>query len=140
MRSPVINIGGVQPFPTEQTIQAAEKSQEQLWDTIVSTLKSLDLRLNGDMDGKTVLGAAEENVWSRAARRKRARENATERLKDIRMEDVEESGEDEDKVEIALRFRVTVKEGCIDIRWLQGMDSKLFESFVGMLQRTVHPR
>ncbi|KAL9062388.1 MAG: hypothetical protein Q9157_008960, partial [Trypethelium eluteriae] len=128
VRSSLVNIGGVQPFPTEQAIHAEEKTAEELWDTVGRALNPLDLRLEIDAERKTVLGFAEKNVWSRAARRKRAREGD---------EDSSKEAQDE---EVALGFRIKVNEGNLDIRWLEGMEEKLFESFMGMLQRAIHPR
>lgn len=135
-----MNIGGVQPLPTEQTIQAAGKSTDELWDTISKTLSALDLDLEFNAEEKTALGFAKENVWSRAARRKQARANAGG-SKGVEMEEMQ-GGADEngEELESPLGFRVTASEGSVCTRWLEGMDSRLFESFAGMLNRAIHPR
>ena len=75
----------------------------------------------------TGVGFAKGNVWSRAARRKQKPEN---------LPDVESVGEEE---EAALGFKIQLqgqKDGTqVSVRWLQGLDSVLFESFCGMLKR-----
>jgi 23S rRNA (adenine1618-N6)-methyltransferase len=43
----------------------------------------------------------------------------------------------EDPVEVSLRFNIDVREGDMEVRWLQGIDSILFESFCGMLKRAM---
>jgi 23S rRNA (adenine1618-N6)-methyltransferase len=48
-----------------------------------------------------------------------------------------EALEAEDPVEVALRFDINVREGDMEVRWLQGKDSILFESFCGMLKRSM---
>jgi len=40
-------------------------------------------------------------------------------------------------VEIALGFDINVREGDMEVRWLQGKDNILFESFCGMLKRSM---
>jgi 23S rRNA (adenine1618-N6)-methyltransferase len=48
-----------------------------------------------------------------------------------------ETVEVEDPVEVSLRFNIEVREGDMEVRWLQGIDSILFESFCGMLKRAM---
>lgn len=43
----------------------------------------------------------------------------------------------EDPVEVALRFDIDVRECDMEVRWLQGQDNILFESFCGMLKRSM---
>ena len=80
----------------------------------------------------TGVGFAKENVWSRAARRKQQQSPTSPTNRDQAM------NEDEDG-EPALGFKIRL-EGLgggtvVKVRWLQGRDSVLFESFCGMLQR-----
>ena len=134
----------MQPFPTEQTIHATGKPADELWNVVTSTLELLDIRLDIEADTKTVLGFAKANVWSRAARRKRARENGDPGLKDAEMKQVDNIDKSESDVETdreaALGFKIKTSTESVYIRWLEGMESKLFESFVGMLHRAIHPR
>ena len=79
----------------------------------------------------TGIGYTKGNVWSRAARRKQ---------RNIIDESTITKSDGEDEAEHAVfGFRIQLKgeEGrpVIQIRWLQGKDSVLFESFCGMLKR-----
>lgn len=38
---------------------------------------------------------------------------------------------------VALEFDIEVKEGDMEVRWRQGKDNILFESFCGMLKRAM---
>lgn len=76
-----------------------------------------------------------ENVWSRQARRKRRNEDAA-----VKKDEVDEK-------KAALGFKVQVKqerasanEVAVQVRWLKGTDTVLFESFCGMLKRKVEER
>ena len=76
-------------------------------------------------------GFAKENVWSRAARRKRKREVGNPNFP------VGEPMEEDESDHIALGIKITISKEQVDIRWLKGRDSVLFESFCGMLKRAV---
>lgn len=43
--------------------------------------------------------------------------------------------EEEEEEEVALAFSISVKDGEVEVRWLRGKDSVIFESFCGMLKR-----
>lgn len=74
----------------------------------------------------TGIGFARGNVWSRAARR---RQKKSEELPDA-------DDEDEDAaLGFKIRLRGNVDSTNVMVRWLQGYDSVLFESFCGMLKR-----
>ena len=82
----------------------------------------------------TGLGFAKANVWSRAARRKQQQSSTDIPDKDQTMKDEDENGEP------ALGFQIRLVKGNggvveVMVRWLQGTDSVLFESFCGMLKR-----
>ncbi|KAL8626380.1 hypothetical protein Q9189_007933, partial [Teloschistes chrysophthalmus] len=89
------------------------------------------------------VGFAGGNVWGRKARRRRGREEAAEKG-DVEGES-EGEGEGEGVGEMALGFKVQLLMGKgggsevegveVKVRWLQGVDSVLFESFCGMLRR-----
>ena len=81
----------------------------------------------------TGLGFANGNVWSRAARR---------RKQQVRHEPTNNvtSDNESDDSEPAFGFKVQLNSGEGDsvdllVRWIQGRDSVLFESFCGMLKR-----
>jgi len=106
---------------------------------INSTMESLDLRWQWKDSIWTGLGMAKENVWSRAARRKQRRLAAE--AEDTGMEqdgEVEEADDDDDNA--ALVIKITVEEEQVDVRWVRGRDSVLFESFCGMLKRALRAK
>ena len=85
----------------------------------------------------TGLGFANGNVWSRAARRQQAQKSSHAMAN---MEAEHESDDDMDDSEPALGFKIQLSsedQGSVGVmvRWIQGQDSVLFESFCGMLKR-----
>ena len=86
----------------------------------------------------TGVGFAKANVWSRAARRKQQQSPIGSTDKDHGMN---KESEDEGP---ALGFKIQLRKGNegeteVMVRWLQGTDSVLFESFCGMLKRQLQP-
>ena len=82
----------------------------------------------------TGVGFAKANVWSRAARRKQQLGPNGSRDKDYGMNEEDYYGRP------ALGFKIRLRKGNeggveVMVRWLQGRDSVLFESFCGMLRR-----
>ena len=84
----------------------------------------------------TGVGFANQNVWSRAARRQRKTLN----------KQGWDAVENEDLDEAALGFKVQAQQKKpaeqveVLIRWLKGNDAVLFESFYGMLRRQLENR
>ena len=81
----------------------------------------------------TGLGFANGNVWSRAARRRK------QQLGRGSTDDAASDNESDDD-EPVLGFKVQLvssEKGSVEVlvRWIQGRDSVLFESFCGMLKR-----
>jgi 23S rRNA (adenine1618-N6)-methyltransferase len=94
----------------------------------------LDLQWRFKQSQMVGVGFAARNVWSRAARRRMSKSHE---------QDSDKMDEDTDD-EPALGFRVQVihadrykSDVDVMVRWLQGSDSVLFESFCGMLKRRV---
>ena len=91
----------------------------------------LDLQWQYQPNLSTGIGCAKSNVWSRAARRKQKHivDEATNAKSD----------EEEDDEHPVLGFKIQMSPGeggqMIQVRWMQGKDSVLFESFCGMLKR-----
>ena len=82
----------------------------------------------------TGVGFANGNVWSRAARRKQQQSLEGSTSEDDAMNEGDEDGGP------ALGFKIQLRKGNersveVMVRWLQGRDSVLFESFCGMLKR-----
>ncbi|KEQ95112.1 hypothetical protein AUEXF2481DRAFT_29832 [Aureobasidium subglaciale EXF-2481] len=124
------------PYPTAQTIHTIGFTQDEAAYLLNSTLEALALQWFWQSDKWAGCGSASQNVWSRSARRKRKR---------IEME--EESGKSAsipakvptggDQVEVSLKFRIEIREGDMEVRWIKGKDHILFESFCGMLKRAM---
>ena len=100
------------------------------------TLEALDLNWTWQSEKWTGRGIASQNVWSRSARRKRKRVEM-EQNDNQETKPQPEAPKAEDPVEVALRFDIDVREGDMEVRWLQGKDNILFESFCGMLKRSM---
>ena len=122
------------PFPSEFEVDVGGDgtvfTREEVAETIDQQMTRLDLRWRFRADVAAGVGFAGRNVWSRAARRKKEKKGD---------DDMDENDED-----IALGFRISCEQsekvkGQVDvrIRWLQGEDHVLFESFCGMVKRLV---
>lgn len=122
------------PFPSETSFNVFDMSIESCSQRLNNTLQSLELRWQYRPIMATGVGFANGNVWSRAARRKQQQSPTDSTDKDHPMNE-----EDEDRGP-ALGFKIQLRketEGgvLVMVRWLQGRDSVLFESFCGMLKR-----
>ncbi|TKX21206.1 U6 small nuclear RNA (adenine-(43)-N(6))-methyltransferase-like protein [Elsinoe australis] len=82
------------------------------------------------------VGEARENVWSRAARRKRKRNDAGQIDGGM---DVEKGWSEESR-STALAFKIEIQDRGLNVRWLRGKDPVLFESFCGMLKRAMNSK
>ena len=97
------------------------------------TLLSLDVKFRYRPILATGLGFADGNVWSRAARRRKQQLRHDSKNKAA-------SDSESDDSESAFGFKVQLRSGEkgsveVSVRWIQGRDSVLFESFCGMLKR-----
>lgn len=88
----------------------------------------LGLKWSWDWATTSGIASAKENVWSRSARRKKRKRDAIASL---------EQGGDKDVLgdAVALVVRISLQPQKVDIHWLKGSDSIMFESFCGMLKR-----
>ena len=104
---------------------------------IGALLEGLDLQWRYRSQISTGVGFARANVWSRAARRQRQREAAGGG--EVREKSDDDDNDDERIEEAALGFKIQLARGsevvAVSIRWLQGVDCVLFESFCGMVKR-----
>lgn len=78
----------------------------------------------------TGLGFCDKAVWSRAARRQAVKHGS--------------AGANDEEEDMAFGFKIYISDNAggvggsrATIRWLKGHDSVLFESFCGMLKRSV---
>ncbi|KAL8809582.1 MAG: hypothetical protein Q9223_007904, partial [Gallowayella weberi] len=133
------------PFPSEFIFQIPAASFTTVESRMNSLLENLDLRWRYKGQIATGVGFARANVWSRAARRRREKKNGGERIaqnsSDEGDDDDDEGEEEVEEEEPALGFKIQLRmdkgsEGVgVMVRWLQGRESVLFESFCGMLKR-----
>ena len=121
------------PFPSESPF-SIEMSIENCSQRLNDTLDALELRWQYRPIMATGVGFANGNVWSRAARRKQ-KHSPTEPTDKINAmnEDDEDGGR-------TFGFKIQLRKGHeagteVIVRWLQGRDSVLFESFCGMVKR-----
>ena len=125
------------PFPTIQTIKVDGLNTEKAAEKVNDIVAPLRLRWHWQQDTYTGVGVAKENVWSRSARRKWKRAHETDHDGDDHHS--AQGGQQTKKADdVVLAFRISVtNDGEIHVRWLQGHDSVIFESFCGMLQRAM---
>ncbi|KAL8799908.1 MAG: hypothetical protein Q9200_007415, partial [Gallowayella weberi] len=128
------------PFPSEFIFHLPTASFTTVESKMNTLLESLDLRWRYRGPIATGVGFARANVWSRAARR-RERKKGGERNALESSDGDDDEGEEEEEEEPALGFKIQLRmdkgsEGVgVMVRWLQGRESVLFESFCGMLKR-----
>jgi 23S rRNA (adenine1618-N6)-methyltransferase len=125
------------PFPTDFALILAEANIETVAAKLTQQMQALELQFRWKAALYMGVGMASGDVWSRKARRRKARS-------EDKNED-EDMADHEDAVEApALVFKITVskstEEEGVDavkvlVRWLQGRDAVLFESFCGWLKR-----
>ncbi|KAF2456843.1 hypothetical protein BDY21DRAFT_44521 [Lineolata rhizophorae] len=113
------------PFPSIVEIPKEGQSGASIAKIVNEKLRSLDLQWEWDELTGIGTGCARRNVWSRAARRSRARAKASE---------TDSMNIDET---VALAFKIYPTTEHLAVRWLQGIDQGLFESFCGMVKRTI---
>lgn len=135
-------VQAVLPLPTAQTISTPLQDKEWAGRKVDETIKGLDVRWQWRATLHMGVMEARENVWSRAARRKKKfqgdkMEGGQENVK-MMEGDGEESDDEEDSV--ALAVKVTCRDEEVDVRWLRGQDHVVFSSFCGMLKRALTGR
>lgn len=138
---------GLLPFPSEVVIALLGAGKDGVGGRVDATMKGLDLRWRWRGEVETGVGFAGGDVWSRAARRGRGKKKDASVGKHNggggAAEDDEQDEDDEEEEEAALGFKIQIigSEGNAEervevlVRWLQGHESVLWESFCGMLRR-----
>lgn len=154
--------GGLLPFPAEFEfeVQPATGGVQEVGKRVDSEIGKLDLRWQWKAALGVGLGMAEKgDCWSRKARRRKEQEMKLKKLKpreeDEEMRDPSEGGEDEDgdeETEPEFVFKISISRSSereredeeigkggvvVMLRWLQGQDHVLFESFCGWLKRKI---
>ncbi|KAI1099653.1 hypothetical protein F4804DRAFT_337007 [Jackrogersella minutella] len=148
------------PLPTEATVAtwlASQAKAEQLEWAICQTMETLDLvSWTWDKSFSQGIGFVNGNVWSRTYRRKLARQKGGANLtsEEAAKNDPSSSGQthigqktEHDTTQCAFGFSVTIRvlrymrndedQRVVVARWLQGNDYALFESFMGLLRKSV---
>lgn len=126
-------VQAILPFTTEWTVSAPGVSAEASGEKVNATMKDLSLKWQWLANFNTGVAFAKENVWSRAARRKR-------RFDQLNKSQDAEDGNEEDGDDMAIAVKITCRDNEVHIRWLRGQDLTLWESFCGMLKRALGAR
>ncbi|CAJ2502095.1 Uu.00g049480.m01.CDS01 [Anthostomella pinea] len=139
----------VLPYPTEMVIVKEPLHSvdvKQLEKTVCGALKALDLvAWNWDEQRSEGTGFADGNVWSRAHRRKKAREQ-TPVARGGTVVSAETQQQDVRKCAFGFAISIRTENGAgndvsesvvVMLWWLQGNDAKLFESFAGVVRNSV---
>lgn len=125
------------PFPSEFMFSPTDHSFDRVAQRIDESMKSLGIQWQWRPAVMTGVGFAKQNVWSRAARRRR-------RSQDPQNKNPIDDEEDPDEAALGFRIqakqRKTVEHVEVIVRWLKGNDTVLFESFCGMLKRQLENR
>ena len=118
------------PFPSEFEFCVIQINIDVATQRLNEVMQHLELRWLYKPTLAMGVVLAPGNVWSRAARRRK--EQGSPALKN------ESTFEDEPALAVKVKL-VLLPEGGVSIklRWLQGQDSKLFESFCGMMKRQI---
>jgi 23S rRNA (adenine1618-N6)-methyltransferase len=146
-------VQAILPTATEWTVAVNDASIRELDERVNAVLADLDIRWHWRAAIHTGVAFARENVWSRSARRKRKfQQEAQKELKKQKKDDDHEikddqeddassgSEEEEDEEPVAIAVKITCSQNRVDIRWLRGTDFTLWESFCGMLKRSLGAR
>ena len=118
------------PFPSEFEFCVIQINIDAATRRLNEIMQHLDLRWVYKPNLATGVAVAKGNVWSRAARRRKEQGLAA----------LEDKSDPDDEPALAVKVKLTLlPEGGISakLRWLQGKESKLFESFCGMLKRQI---
>lgn len=130
-----MNIKHILPLPADYKLPISDVPMERFAKTIDETMHNLALQWKWNETLRLGYGRATKNVWSRSARRKRKREEAGRQPTGQKEPELMAESENE----IALGFEISVQSDELVIRWVQGRDQVLFESFCGMMKQTLQP-
>ncbi|KAL0264842.1 hypothetical protein SLS55_000795 [Diplodia seriata] len=130
-----MNIKHILPLPTDYKLPISDVPMERFTKAINETMHNLALQWKWNEELRLGYGRATKNVWSRSARRKRKREEGAKQPTSNKGAELK----DESDSEIALGFEISVQIDVLLIRWVQGQEQVLFESFCGMMKQTLQP-
>lgn len=129
-------VQAVLPLPTAQTISTPMQDSAWAGKKVDEILKGLDVRWQWRAASHVGVMEARENVWSRAARRKKMFQGDMQggEQKSSKMVEAEDDESEEDEP-VALAVKITCKDEEVGVRWLRGQNHVVFSSFCGMLKR-----
>ncbi|KAK3651077.1 hypothetical protein LTR56_005841 [Elasticomyces elasticus] len=131
---------GVLPVASAQTVRAGGVTREVLGRKVDEVVGGLGVRWIWRGEEGVGVMEAEGDVWSRAARRRKMfRKNAEVAVAKKSEVEMEGSSEEEEEV-VGLAVKITCGDGEVDVRWLRGRDYVLFESFCGLMKRSLNAR
>ncbi|KAI9844452.1 MAG: hypothetical protein M1830_007602, partial [Pleopsidium flavum] len=124
------------PFPSEYAFTPTHPIPTVVGQRIDASMKSLSVQWQWRTATLTGVGFAEQNVWSRAARRRKTNQDFPGNDNLLR-----DRADEEDEMAFGFKIQAKPREDSkgveVVIRWLKGNDSVLFESFCGMLKRQI---
>lgn len=132
------------PFPSEFSFTLHPASIDKLGQRLNNTIQSLQAAWKWKAAIATGVGFVMDNVWSRFFRRKRKAIEKQQGGDDSVATEEAKEVEDEEALlgfQIQLRYDKGSQDSVVVVvRWLKGNDSVLFESFCGMVKRTLEMR
>jgi 23S rRNA (adenine1618-N6)-methyltransferase len=128
-------VHAVLPHSTAHTIAVPLMNADWAGKKVDMTIKDLDVRWQWRPNISTGVMLTSENVWSRAARRKKKFGNQEADSNHLTMGSGDDSSGDDEPV--ALAVMIVASEEKVEVRWLRGTDHVHFESFCGMLKRNL---
>ena len=130
----------VLPQATAQTIFIPGVNAKAAGQKVDATLRELDVRWRWRVELGTGVMEAKENAWSRSARRKKKFAATNDGSSVPAPKNGDDSDEDEDEEEVGLAVKIACRDGEVDLRWLRGKEYVLWESFCGLMKRTMNAR
>jgi len=114
------------PFPTEFRFSFEANQESAVGESIDKLLSDLEVKWSWNTSANTGLCLVFKNVWSRSSRRKR-KQLESEEVASVTFEEGEPK----------LGVTISVRNDTVEVRWLKGHDAVLYESFCGMIKRSV---
>jgi len=121
------------PVSTLATVRV-DDSVQNIMERLNVIMNHLDLEWRWLEDENKGIGRTKGNVWSRAARRQKEKQAD---VGDNLMFDMSETITSPQQI-YKLGFTIHIIEKGLQIRWYQGLDPLLFESFCSMLRRAMN--
>ncbi|KAK4553783.1 hypothetical protein LTR86_009281 [Recurvomyces mirabilis] len=129
-------VHAVLPLPAAQSIAVPLMSAAWAGDKVDGVLSKLDVKWMWRGRSATGVMEARENVWSRAARRKKQFDSPD--ITGLRVSKVKE--DEQEPATVGLAVTISCKEEVVELRWLRGQDHVLLQSLCGLLKRALTGR